>query len=244
MKSDPYLDRRAYRALHHAADLAYFRVTLLESDLHIGAFCPLRGQALSALAQARTEVEAAIRANPAFLTSLEPVPPRGGEAPLVRAMLKAAKRAGVGPMAAVAGAIAGAVGRALLAHSSEVIVENGGDLFLCGVRERVVAVFAGDSPLSGKLGVRLRPGKGLGVCTSSGTFGHSLSLGRADAALVVSPDPALADAAATRLGNAIQSENDIAPALEDVLRVPGVIGALAVAGGKVGAKGEIELTAL
>jgi ApbE superfamily uncharacterized protein (UPF0280 family) len=110
-------------------------------------------------------------------------------------------------MAAVAGAIAEYVGRALLPLSEEVIVENGGDIFIFSKRERLAAVYAGDSPLSGRLAVALKPRGGpgtagaFGVCHSSGTVGHSLSFGKADAALVISEDCALADAAATRLGN-------------------------------------------
>lgn len=244
MTGDRYTDRSSYRALHRAADLAYFRITVSETDLHIGARLPLREEALRACAAARAEIEAEIAVRPAFLTSLVPLAPRGDETPLVRSMLDAAVRASVGPMAAVAGAVAGAVGKALADSSPEVIVENGGDLYLQGGKERVVAVFAGKNPLSGKLGVRVRPVGGLGVCTSSGTFGHSLSFGRADAALVVSRDPALADAAATRLGNLIRSEADIENALDETLRVKGVTGALAIAGEKLGVKGEIELTTL
>jgi ApbE superfamily uncharacterized protein (UPF0280 family) len=243
MKADPYSDR-TYRALHRAGDLVYFRVTAEETDLHIGAKKSLYKEALAAVLRAREEIKAVIADRPRFLTSLEPVKPHGTETPLVASMLKAAQAASVGPMAAVAGAVSEYVGRALSAHSSSVIIENGGDVFLFSDKERLVAVHAGSSPLSGLLAVAVKPENGLGVCTSSGTFGHSLSFGRADAALIIAKDCALADAAATRFGNLIKTAGDIEPALEEIMSINGVSGALAVIGDKMGVKGEVELRAL
>jgi len=148
-------------------------------------------------------------------------------------------------MAAVAGAVAQAVGGALLAASPEVIVENGGDIFLASGAERVAAVFAGDSPLSMKLGLKLPAApRGLGLCTSSGTVGPSLSAGRADAAVVLAPDAALADAAATAIGNRVKSAGDLAAAMEFAEGVAGLSGALAVIGESLAAWGKIELVKL
>lgn len=244
MTGERYSNRSIYRALHRAPDLVYFRTTVSQTDLHIGAARQLPQIALHACVKARAQIEEEIALRPSFLTSLVPIVPRGDESPLILSMLNAAICARVGPMAAVAGAVAGAVGCALREQSPEVIIENGGDLFLLGAHERVVAIYAGESPLSGKLGVTVTPEGGLGVCTSCGTFGHSLSFGHADAALVIARDPALADAAATRLGNLIGSQKDIETALDEILCVKGVLGALAIAGDKFGMKGEITLAAL
>ena len=117
--------------------------------------------------------------------------------PLLRTMLSAARLAGVGPMASVAGAIAQAVGAALKPHSSSIIVENGGDCYLDMDEETTVGIYAGPrSPFSGKIGIRLTADVfPLGICTSSGTVGHSLSFGKADAVTVTARDAALADAA-------------------------------------------------
>ncbi|MBP5165761.1 MAG: UPF0280 family protein [Oscillospiraceae bacterium] len=147
-------------------------------------------------------------------------------------------------MAAVAGAVAEHVGRALSGLSEEVIVENGGDVFLIGRRERTVAIYAAESPLSGLLGVTVLPQGGMGVCTSSGTVGHSLSLGRADAAVVIARSCALADAAATRLGNLVRAPDDIEDALERICSVKDVLGALVIIGDRMGAKGDVRLKLL
>lgn len=157
-------------------------------------------------------------------------------------MAEAALKAGVGPMAAVAGAIAEAVGRDLLEHSSDIIIENGGDLFIKTTRERVVGIHAGDSLFSGKLGLTIRPTETpCGICTSSGTLGHSLSFGKADAVTIVSASASLADAAATACCNRIQSPEDISTALSAARGIEGVSGVIIVIADRIGAAGDVRL---
>jgi ApbE superfamily uncharacterized protein (UPF0280 family) len=242
--SSELFSNRGYRALHGAGDLRYFRVTVGETDLSIGAKAVFEAEARAAALAARDEIYAEIDARPRFKSSLEPLNVHGTETPVAAAMLSAARAAGVGPMAAVAGAVAEHVGRALSALSDEVIVENGGDVFLFGRRERTVAIYAAESPLSDMLGVAVLPGDGMGVCTSSGTVGHSLSLGRADAAVVIARSCALADAAATRLGNLVSAPEDIESALELICGVKDVLGALVIIGDRMGAKGDVRLKLL
>jgi len=82
---------------------------------------------------------------------LVPLEPEPSAPEVVRLMCWAGKNAGVGPFAAVAGAVAELVGLGLLGHTEEVVVENGGDIFMQVKRKRVVAVYAGDSPFSGTI---------------------------------------------------------------------------------------------
>ena len=84
----------------------------------------------------------------------------------------------------------------------------------------------------------------MGICTSSATVGHSLSLGAADAAVILANSAALADAVATRVGNRIQQKGDIPAALELAQSIPGVTGALVVLGGDLGAWGDLEMVDL
>jgi ApbE superfamily uncharacterized protein (UPF0280 family) len=148
-------------------------------------------------------------------------------------------------MAAVAGALAARVGRFLAPLSDEVIVENGGDIFVRLTRPATVALFAGKSPLTGRVALKINPLlTPLGVCTSSGTVGHSFSFGRADAACVVAADTALADATATALGNRVPEAGAIAAALNWVASVPEILGAVVIVGEKLGAWGEVELVPL
>jgi ApbE superfamily uncharacterized protein (UPF0280 family) len=223
-------------------ELRPFRVRIGESDLWISAERPLRALAERALVSARSDLEAYLKRDPGFGAALRPYE-LAQEAPaIVREMAEAGRLCGVGPMAAVAGAVAESVGRALLTEAGEVIVENGGDIFLYSKRPRTAAIYAGSSPLSGRLGLRLSlTEQALGLCTSSGTVGPSLSFGKADAATVLATSAALADAAASALGNRIQSGEDIPAGLEYVQLIPGVLGAAVVIGEHLGAWGELEL---
>ena len=234
-------EERTYRRWIES-DLRTFEVRLGESDLLISAERPLREPAERALRVVRSELERHSARDPEFERALKPQEAPEGAPEIVVRMVEAARACGVGPMAAVAGAVAEAVGQALLAETEQVIVENGGDIFLQTKRPRVAAIYAGASPLSGRVGVRIsRVGQPLGVCTSSGTVGHSLSFGKADAAIVLAESAALADAAATALGNRVQTAEDIEPGLVWLRGIAGVLGGAVVVGEKLGAWGEVEL---
>lgn len=241
---DIYANRNGYRACMRAEGLVYFRVTEGETDLYIGAVKDLSREVAEAVKEVRALVSGIIKKRPMFRRSLAPLDPYGDEAECLMKMYRAGKTAGTGPMAAVAGMIAEYTGRALLPLSPEIVVENGGDVFLAGMRKRTVSIVAGNSPLSGKLGLLVTPGPGFSVCTSSGTYGHSLSFGKADAAVVAARDAALADAVATMLGNKCKNESCLGEAAEWAASLPGVSGAVAVMGEKLAAAGQIELTAL
>lgn len=231
---------RTYRRLHGGEGLVFFTVRERESDLSIGAVRVLRDEARAALRAGRRDIVAEIGRCPSFRTALVPLPAPENCSETVAGMYRAAALCGVGPMAAVAGALARQVGRALAPLSPDVVVENGGDVYLRTLVPRRVAILAGDSPLSGRMALRIPPGE-WGVCTSSGRVGPSLSLGRAHAAVVVAPDAALADAAATAMGNRIGSQDDLAPAVRWALSLPGVEGAAAILGEQMAAAGRFEL---
>jgi len=163
--------------------------------------------------------------------------------PVVRAMIAAGRAYEVGPMAAVAGAVAQAVGEGLLRWSPEVIVENGGDVFLKMDRAVELGLYAGaDSPFSGTIRLRVETeGEALGVCTSSGTVGHSLSFGRADAVTAVAGDAALADAAATAIANRVESADDVERVLKEERERGLLKGLLVVIGKRIGAFGAVAL---
>lgn len=234
-----------YRGRCRAADLVSFQVALKESNLAISSGRRLYEEALTALSNHRKGLEAYIQEFPEFLRSLVPIPAHPRAPRVVARMSRAAYIAGVGPMAAVAGALADEVGRALSKHSSEVIVENGGDIYCRVARPRTVAIAGGESPLSYAVGVTILPAMGeVGVCTSSGTCGGSLSFGKADAACVIAKTAALADAAATAVGNLVQSEATIQLGLAAARRIPGVYGAVVIVGERLGAWGDVQLVEL
>ena len=129
--------------------------------------------------------------------------------------------------------------------TDHVIVENGGDVFIKTDAPLTVAIFAGKSPLNLRIGIRLSGGsKPVAVCTSSGTVGHSLSLGKADAVCVVSNSCAIADAAATAIGNLVQSIADIEYAIAKGKCIEKIRGILIIVGGKIGIWGDLEVIPL
>lgn len=231
--------RRDYRG-RFDAELVFHPVRIEQTDLMVGAARDCREEATACALEARRQVEQAIQLMPGFLTAMVPIDFPHDAPQVAQWMLAAAQAAQVGPMAAVAGAIAQYVGRQLVHTGGDVIVENGGDVYMLSHKPRKAAIFAGNSPLSMQLAIELPAGE-WGVCTSAGKVGPSISFGRADAAVVVAHDTALADACATALGNAVKEAEDIARALEGICAIPGVYGAVAVLGDHIGALGNIKL---
>ena len=238
--------KRTYRNRVDHGELISFEVRIRETDLHILAGKDLRDAASGAVFQYRSQLESYIARYPEFATALTPLPLDPTAPPIVKAMLAAGLAAAVGPMAAVAGAMAEYVGLDLLAAGAgEVVVENGGDIYFCRRQESVIGIFAGASPLSNRVGLKIAASlMPLGICTSSGTVGHSLSFGDADAVTVLAKDTALADAVATLVGNAVQPGQSLDAALAKASTVPGVLGVVIIRGEELGAWGEVELVPL
>ncbi|MCX7842054.1 MAG: UPF0280 family protein [Clostridia bacterium] len=238
-------EERSYRKRFRGVNLEFFNVCVLETDLSIGAESNLYKEALCVVEKYRAQLESYIKEHPLFKTSLEPVEPLPGAPQIVMKMCEAAKKAGVGPMAAVAGAFSELVGQELLNFSKEIIVENGGDIYLKSERIRTIGIYAGKSPLSDKLAVEILPQQTpMGICTSSGTVGHSLSFGKADAAVILSRDTFLADALATAVGNMVKAKEDIEPALNYATSFEDVLGALVIIGSNAGVKGQMKIVEL
>jgi ApbE superfamily uncharacterized protein (UPF0280 family) len=236
---------RTYRDFDESDGFKTFRVVVETSDLYVKAHCSLERETEALIKKYRAQIEWAIERRPEFLTTLEPLGEDPADSPIVARMIRASRKAGIGPMAAVAGAVAEFVGKELLQWSPEVIIENGGDIFLKVARPILVGIFAGDSGFSGRLGIQVQPTVlPIGICTSSGQVGPSLSLGVSDAATIISKDTALADAVATAMGNKIRSDRDLKAAVEWAMTVPGVDGALAALDDKMAVLGDLELAPL
>lgn len=234
---------RTYRRTVAPAGLVCFEVMVRETDLQICAERDLSAEAHALVGDVRSQLEAYIARNSRFGESYVPLDVEPDAPAIVRAMADATARVGVGPMASVAGAVAEYVARGLADYSAEVIVENGGDIYLMGATERTLALWAGEEGVRG-VGLVVSPEQlPLGVCTSSGTIGPSKSFGEADAVTVLATDAALADAAATAIGNRIHGPDDVEPALEYARNIEGVSGVLVAIGDQLGAWGAVRLTA-
>jgi ApbE superfamily uncharacterized protein (UPF0280 family) len=239
------IQNRFYRNLVSKQNLISFNVRVKETDLFVQATKRLDTLTKDLILRYRGVIESYIQSYPEFVTALTPWPIMSPAPMIINDMISAAAKAGVGPMAAIAGAIAAYVGNDLISYTQEVIVENGGDIFFHVDDALTIAVFAGTSPLSLKIGMKVKPQKkAMAVCTSSGTVGHSLSFGKADAVCVMSPNCALADAAATAICNRVKSKKDIQTAINFGKQIDEVMGLVIIVGDKIGAWGDFELVSL
>lgn len=241
MTSNNY-EERFYRRYLLNNSLIKFNITVAESDLLISAKTDVSEVAHRLITKYRTHIINYIYKNEVFLTSLRPLDYDELAPPIVRDMLKAAIKTNTGPMASVAGAIAEYVGMELLKFSQDIIIENGGDIFLKCNEDIKVGVFTGDSPFRQRISFKIKKSEmPLGICTSSGKIGHSLSFGSADAACVKAKSAILADAAATAIGNMIKKGDDIYKALHFGMKIDGVTGIVIVKKDKLGVIGDVDL---
>ncbi|HPJ83251.1 MAG TPA: UPF0280 family protein [Methanothrix sp.] len=188
----------------------------------------------------RALLEEFIREDPFFVLTLEPYDRAIEKAPqIVRDMVRAGAAVGIGPMSSVAGTIARFALEAMIrAGASCAIVDNGGDVALVADRPVLMGIYAGSSPLK-NLAFEIPPRAApIGICTSSGTVGPSISFGYADAAVVVSEDVSLADAAATALGNAVGVDSPLSEAF-DAVGKPGISGAMVIRGKEMALWGDL-----
>lgn len=238
---------RSYReTVRPQAGERTFQVVLEHTDLFVTAEADLAQPMLDHVRELRGELKSFMLLTPGFRESLVPVP-APETAPLVaREMARAAAAVNVGPMAAVAGAFAQLVADRFAARSPNLIVENGGDIYMHSTRERIVALL-GDPESGARLGLRLGPRDfPVSLCASSATIGPSLSLGKGELVVVRAKSGALADAAATALANLIDGGEDLDLLLSRARGMErlGVEGVFAQAGGRLGVWGKMELVAL
>lgn len=241
---------RFYRNLINQKRFKSFVAGYKDSDLWVGIDAASFSERIPAFVQdrlieLRKSLELYIYRHPAFASSFEPLAVKANAPDIAIIMAKAAQKAGTGPMAAVAGAFAEYVGKAVSENFdvNEIVIENGGDLFLIIKQDLILSVYAGNSPLSGKIGLKIPAEQSpLGVCTSAGTVGPSVSFGKADAVVVASPDTALADAMATTIGNRVNIPGDIEQALRKYSPQMKMKSLLIICNDKLGIKGDFELT--
>lgn len=217
-----------------------------ESDLYIAADKEIRRDFIrQTLEKYYSDIENYIRQNPIFLTSLSPLKSDDRAPKIVQDMLCSSLSTGVGPFAAVAGAVAHYVGREILNYADEVLIENGGDLFLKINEDKVVGVYLGERfPVNGSSTLFLKIKKRIvpfGIASSSATIGHSLNFGRADLVTVIARNSIIADGFATALSNRIKKKDDIEKVLRLTADNPLLEGILIAFEGEIFIKGDMQL---
>jgi hypothetical protein len=244
--SSPASTHRFYRTTGHPDNLIRTQVVIEQTDLMVLARKDLSSEVGELVHRLRAEIRTFATLHPEFLTSLTPIPVPGKSTPLISDMLEAARIVGVGPMAAVAGSIAQHVADALAFQHPDILVENGGDVYMRSTRDRIVGILPaedGTMVVGTPIAASDFP---CALCGSSATIGHSLSFGHADLVVARSPSGAIADAAATHLANLLREKGDLPRVLAraEELAEHGLQGVLAQCDGRIGAWGKMELVAL
>ena len=245
-------EERTYRTQFNTERFTGFEISYLETDLWIGvnpgSFQPeMKTVAFAKIKSLRSKFDEYIQSEPFFKKSLKPFIPSEIAPPEAVEMAAAAGKAGIGPMAAVAGLFAREIGEEIIQNFSveELVIENGGDIDVHLKNELTLSVFAGDSILSERIGLVIPPEKQkLGICTSAGTVGPSLSYGKADAVVVICEDILLADAFATAFGNRVKSPKDVEKVIKRSENYPEILSLLIICEDKIGIRGDFEMRVL
>ncbi|MBU0693830.1 MAG: UPF0280 family protein [Candidatus Omnitrophica bacterium] len=214
-----------------------------ESDLFISTNTKIDKElTLRILRKYYQEIEDYIKATPLFLTSLSPLEHDEAAPPIVKEMIESSHSTKIGPFSSVSGAIAQYVGKDLLNYTDEVIVENGGDIFLKINEDKRVGVYLGEKFQVANLLLRIkRRDNSFGIASSSSCIGHSLNFGQADLVTIVAHDPIIADGFATSLSNRIKKQKDAKETLAMAKKDPLIEGLLIALEGKIFLWGQIEI---
>jgi ApbE superfamily uncharacterized protein (UPF0280 family) len=246
------ISQRHYRRFF-ASELEQHLLVIGETDLAISLPRDIWDEKLSKglrdrVIEQRHQLQSFIIEYPDFAASHQPVKLPVFAPRAAQKMAEATARAGVGPMAAVAGFFAELAGRYIRENSlaREIIVENGGDIFIDSQKERFIGIYGGEKNIfTAKIAVKLLPEQfPCGVCTSSGTIGQSFSYGKADVAMIVAGDTALADAVATATANRVKTKSDVAAACEFAMSISGIIATLVICKDQMAASGKLELVSI
>jgi len=244
MKASKY-QRRFYRDWVKDKGLYVTQIIAKETDIRITANKAVdKAFAQERINIYRWDIERYIDKDHHFLTALKPLPVELSAPLIIKEMADKSKKANVGPMSTVAGAICEFLGRDLLQKGyKDVIIENGGDVFLKTRKARLIGIYSGRSKLWDNLCLKIKPkDTPLGICTSSGTIGHSLSFGQADSVVILSKSTSLADAVATATCNRINFKQDLQKALDFARKIEGVLGAVIILKNNLVSWGKVEFS--
>jgi ApbE superfamily uncharacterized protein (UPF0280 family) len=241
MKTSEVYEERYYREYIKKKSIKNYNVTVFETDLQIYSDVDLKDEIKKSVEDLRKILTDYIERHPEFNFSLYPVKVLPDDSDFIRHMKESSRRLNVGPMATVAGAISHYIGFLYKDRAKTLIIENGGDIYISSDEDRVVLIDAGKSKFGNKLNIKIdKEDLPVGICTSSGKMGHSLSFGKSDAVVIISKDTLLADATATAVGNFINCKKDIETGIEFIKKIDGIDGAIIIAEDSIGAYGKIK----
>ena len=218
-------------------------VSFKESDLLICSDKEIaKEKAQNILVKYYEQIEGYAMKNPLFLTSLSPLEIDQTAPPIIKEMIESSKVTGIGPFSAVAGAVAQYVGGELLNHCRELIIENGGDIFLKINEDKIIGVYLGQEFKINNLNLKVKKrSQAFGVASSSSSLGHSLNFGKADLVSVVAKNIIIADGFATAISNRIKKLEDVDKILAEAKDKLPIEGLLVAFGEKIFLWGNLEV---
>jgi hypothetical protein len=242
--------KRTYRLKHNKDYFVSFTIAYKDTDLWIGVkenknLNEIKNFAYKKIIFYRKILETYIQKKPIFASTHKPIPIKSDMPLMAKQMTIAALYANTGPMAAVAGAFSEFIAKDIIKkfNIDEIMIENGGDIFLQSKKDITVSIFAGNSVLSDKIGIKIPADETpIGICTSAGSFGDSFSYGKADAAVVAAKSTLIADALATHFANNIISENDIDKNIKKIKNFNKILSLCLIKNNKIGIAGIFDLT--
>jgi uncharacterized protein len=233
---------QAYRKVVTAKSSYRWLVSYRHSDIFISCDKDIVDRLRLPLEEVYSELDNFIKENPVFLKNLLPLEPQSYYPETVSKMCSISGKFNVGPMAAVAGTVNDCLAKNLLKHCSSLVIENGGDLFVKSGSDVTINLYLENPYFNNSISIRV---KGVdtpcGICSSSGTFGHSYSMGKCDLATIIASSSAAADAAATAAANSVKNQDDIQPAIDYFRTFEDISGILLIKDKKIGMWGKFEL---
>ena len=233
---------QVYRSAVKNNDYPGWLISYRHSDIYISSDIDIGSKITAYLEEVYRELETHIKKNPGFFKSLSPVAAKSYYPEIIKKMCEFSQKFNVGPMAAVAGAVNDYLAGHLLNRCSRLIIENGGDLFIKSVSDITVNLYLKNPSFNDSISILIK-GRDTpcGICSSSGVFGHSYSMGRCDLATVIASSSAAADAAATAAANSVKNQDDIQPAIDYFRTFEDISGILLIKDEKIGMWGKFQL---
>lgn len=250
MQTNTLYQERTYRKISDENGyFEYFSLSFLETDLWIAIdkesfSIKIKDYILKKIIFYRKLLEEYLKNNPDFLTSFVPLKLDKNSPEIVQEMIIASIKAQSGPMATVAGAFSQFIAQDVIRNFKikEIIIENGGDIFMKITKAITISVFAGSSVLSEKVGVKINEKYSpLGICTSAGTVGYSTNFGKADALMIACKSTLLADAYATIYANQVKTKDDVNRIINKIKNNKEIISALVIKNDIIAYTGDFEL---
>ncbi len=237
----PDLDRSIYRNRVKYKEKYNWRIIYKYSDLLVSCDRNIIPKLERLIKEIYHLLGSCIKENPSFQKSLSPLKIKPEYPPVIKKMCQKAAIFNVGPMATVAGAVCDYLASGLDRYCSRLIIENGGDVFIKTNKDIKVGVYLKNKHFEDKIYLKIKAvGTPCGLCSSSGSFGHSLSMGSSDLVVVMAKSTISADGAATSIANNIRDPEDISKTISSYKNIKDIKGILIVKDDRLGVWGNIE----